>query len=233
MPDARALDAYLDGLEGKNPTLRASCRKAIQAIRDRSLPAVEAKLNELPPETVAELQKIYADSPEARKGRLFEVEAKKLDPADYLAFALKHDGDVARGRKIFGDLSSVACMKCHRVADEGGEVGPDLTTAGAQFGRTELAESILFPSKAIREGYQRVEVETKNEETFEGLVTAETNDRLTLRDATGSDHQISKADIKDRRNSQLSLMPEGLEAGMTQQDFADLVAYLLSLKGRP
>ena len=233
VPDARALDAYLDGLGGKNPTLRASCRKAIEAIRDRSLPGVEVKLNELPPDTVAELQKIYADSADARKGRLFEVEAKKLEPADYLAFALKHDGDVARGRKIFGDLSSVACMKCHRVAGEGGEVGPDLTTAGAQFGRTELAESVLFPSKAIREGYQRVEVETKNEETFEGLVKAETNDRLTLRDATGSDHQIPKADIKDRRNSQLSLMPEGLEAGMTQQDFADLVAYLVSLKGRP
>src|SRR5205814_3869965 len=105
---------------------------------------------------------------------------------------LKHDGDVARGRKIFGDLSSVACMKCHRVAGEGGEVGPDLTTAGAQFGRTELAESVLFPSKAIREGYQRVEVETKNEETFEGLLIAETNERLNWSDARRSVHKTVK-----------------------------------------
>ena len=190
-------------------------------------------MNELSPETVAELQKIYTENAEARKGRLFEAKAQKLEPADYLDFALKHDGDVARGRKIFHDLSGVACTKCHRVAGEGVDVGPDLTTVGAQFGRAEIAESILYPSKAIREGYQRVEVETKNEQTFEGLVKAEANDELTLRDANGNNRRVSKADIKDRRNSQLSLMPEGLEAGMTLQDFTDLVAYLVSLKGQP
>jgi len=233
MPDAQALDAYLDGLGGKNPTLRAACRKAIGTIRDKALPAIELKLNGLVPETVAELQKIYADNPEARKSRLFETTARKLEPADYLDFALEHDGDAVRGRTIFSDLSGVACIKCHRVTGEGGDVGPDLTMAGTQFGRTELAESILYPSKAIREGYQRVEVETRNEETFEGLVKAESNDWLTLRDANGRDRRISKADVKERRNSQVSLMPEGLEAGMTQQDFAALVAYLVSLKGRP
>jgi len=75
-------------------------------------------------------------------------------------------------------------------------------------------------------------VETKDDETFEGLVKAETNETLTLRDANGGNRQILKSDIKDRRNSQLSLMPEGLEAAMTPDDFADLVAYLVSLKGR-
>jgi putative membrane-bound dehydrogenase-like protein len=232
MPDAQALDAYLDGLAGKNPTLRAACRKAIEAIRDKALPAIEAKVNDLSPETIAELQKIYAESEAARKGRLFEVKAKKLEPADFLEFALKHDGNAARGQKIFHDVSGVACIKCHRVTGEGADVGPDLTTVGTQFGRAEIVESVLYPSKAIREGYQRVEVEMKNEDTFDGLVKAETNDELTLRDANGNNRRVSKADIKDRRNSQLSLMPEGLEAGMTLQDFADLVAYLVSLKGQ-
>jgi putative heme-binding domain-containing protein len=190
-------------------------------------------LNELSPETVAELQTIYAEDATARKSRLFEAKAKRLEPADYLDFALKHNGDAARGRKIFHDLSGVACIKCHRVSGEGTDVGPDLTTVGTQFGRAEIAESVLYPSKAIREGYQRVEVETKNEETFEGMVKAETNDELTLRDATGNNRRVAKSEIKDRRNSQFSLMPEGLEAGMTPQDFADLVAYLGSLKGSP
>jgi len=232
IPDPRALDAYLDGIRGRNPTLRAGCRKAIEAIRDQALPVIEARLNALPAETVAELQKIYADHAGARRSRLFETKAKILEPADYLDFALKHEGDAARGRNLFRDLSGAACIKCHRVAGEGSDVGPDLTTVGAQFGRKELAESILFPSRTIREGYQRVEVETKSEEMFEGLVKAETNDELTLRDANGNNRRISKADIKDRRNSQLSLMPDGLEAGMTLQDFADLVAYLTSLKGK-
>ena len=231
IPDAQALGAYVDGLAGRNPLLRADCRKAIEAIRDQALSMIEVKMKELSPETVAELQKIYADHAEARRSRLFEAKAKIPEPNDYLDFALKHGGDPARGRSIFRDLTGVACIKCHRVAGEGNDVGPDLTTAGAQFGRKELAESILFPSRSIREGYQRVEVETKNEETLEGLVKTETNDELTLRDANGNNRRVSKADIKDRHNSQLSLMPEGLEAGMALQDFADLVAYLSSLKG--
>jgi putative heme-binding domain-containing protein len=233
LPDVRALDAYLEGLAGKNPELRAACRKAIETVGDQALPAIEAKATELSPETVAELQKIYAENARARKGRLFEAKAKKLEPADYLEFALNHDGDSGHGRKMFRDLSGVACIKCHRVASEGAEVGPDLTTVGTQFGRAEIAESVLYPSKAIREGYQRVEVEMKNDETYEGMVKAETNDELTLRDANGNNRRVSKADIKDRRNSQLSLMPEGMVAVMTLQDFADLVAYLVSLKGQP
>jgi len=232
-PDLRAVDAYLDGIGGRNPTLRTACRKAIETIRDAALPAIEAKVNELSPETVGELQQLYTASTEARTGRLFEAKAKKREPADYLKFALNHDGDVAGGRKLFHDPIGVACIQCHKVAGEGGEVGPDLTTAGTQFGRTELAESILYPSKSIREGYQRTEVETKADETFEGLVKAESNEWLTLRDANGKNHQIAKSDIKERRNSELSLMPEGLEAGMSLEDFSDLIAYLSSLKGTP
>ena len=190
-------------------------------------------MDSLLPETIAELQSIYADNAGARKGPLFKTMVNKTDRAGYLDFALKHDGEASRGRKIFGDLSGVACIKCHRVGGEGGDVGPDLTTAGTQFGRFDIAESILYPSKAIREGYQRVEVETRDGETFEGLVKAESNEWLTLRDANGGNIQVSKAEIKDRRNSQFSLMPEGLEAGMTLPDFADLVAYLSSLKGQP
>jgi putative heme-binding domain-containing protein len=232
MPDVQALDAYLDGLSGKNPTSRAACRKAIESIRSNALPLIESKLDALTPETIGELQAIYAKDSEARKGRLFEAKAKIREPAEYLQFALKHDGDAARGRQIFADASGVACIKCHRVQGEGGDVGPDLSTAGTQFGKAELAESVLFPSRAIREGYQRVEVETKNDETFEGLVKTESNETLTLRDANGGSRQIAKADIKDRRNSQLSLMPDGLEAALTLDDFADLMAYLVSLKGR-
>jgi putative membrane-bound dehydrogenase-like protein len=230
MPDVRAVDAYLDGLGGKNPTLRALCRKAIEAIREKALPAIETKLGDLSSETVAELQTVYAQSEAARRGRLFEVKVKKLEAADYLAFAMKQDGDAARGRKVFYDLEGVACVKCHRVAGQGGEVGPDLTTTGAQLGRKELAESILYPSRAIREGYQRVEVETEDDETIEGLVQAESNEWLTLRDANGKNHQIAKEKIKERRHSQLSLMPEGLEAGMSLEAFADLLAYLSSLR---
>ena len=63
--------------------------------------------------------------------------------------------------------------------------------------------------------------------------SGETADTLTLRDSSGREHKLARASIKARRNSALSLMPEGLQAALTLDDFADLVAYLASLKGQP
>jgi len=62
---------------------------------------------------------------------------------------------------------------------------------------------------------------------------AETSEHLVLRDSAGRNQTIRKADLRERTNSALSLMPEGLEVGMSLEDFADLVAYLASLKVTP
>ena len=70
-------------------------------------------------------------------------------------------------------------------------------------------------------------------EDFSGVVKGETADTLTLRDSAGREHKLPRASIKARRNSALSLMPEGLQAALSLDDFADLIAYLSSLKGKP
>ena len=49
------------------------------------------------------------------------------------------------------------CVACHRVAGEGNDTGPDLSSVGAQFDRAALAEAILYPSKTVREGYQQID----------------------------------------------------------------------------
>jgi putative heme-binding domain-containing protein len=233
VPDLRALDAYLEGLGGRDATLREACRQAITALRDRALPAIEAKADRLSPEVVVQLRQVYESRPTARRGRLFALAVKATTSEVYFQFARSQPGDTARGRRLFHDRDGLGCVKCHRVGGEGNEVGPDLSGIGAQFDRERLAESVLYPSRAIREGYQTTTVATADGRVLSGLVRSESAEALVLRDNEGRDHEIHKADIEQRKSGATSLMPEGLQVGLTLQDFADLISYLESLRAAP
>src|SRR5207245_2864885 len=124
------LDAYLEGLGRKDTTLRQACLKAIGRIRDEALPRIEARADRLSPLVVAQLRRVYEGHATAPRGRLFAVAAEGLSPESYMDFALRQPGDPARGRAQFLDLAGLGCVKCHKVGGEGGDVGPDLSTAG-------------------------------------------------------------------------------------------------------
>ncbi|QDV37781.1 Cytochrome c [Tautonia plasticadhaerens] len=233
MPDARALDAYLEGLGGRDASLREACARAIARIRDEALPRVEAQADRLPPAVVRRLRRVYEGHAEAARGRLFAVDAEVPPPEEYEAYARDHTGDPARGRALFHDRDGPGCVKCHRVGGAGGDVGPELTSVGDQLDRARLAEAVLDPSRSIREGYQQVTVATADGRVVAGLVRSESADVLTLRDAEGRDHAIPKAEIEERAAGPTSLMPEGLHSDLAPQDFADLLSYLESLKGTP
>jgi putative heme-binding domain-containing protein len=233
MPDVRALDAYLEGLDGRDANLRDACLKAIGRIREEALPQIEARADRLSPVAAAQLQRVYQGHAGAARGRLYSVTAGTPSPEAYLAFAGERPGDPARGRDLFHDRDGLGCVKCHRVGGAGGDVGPDLSTVGAQLDRAKLAESVLYPSRSIREGYQQVTAAIADGRVIAGLVRSESDEILTLRDADGNDHAISKAEIEERTAGPVSLMPEGLQVGISPQDFADLISYLESLKASP
>jgi putative heme-binding domain-containing protein len=233
IPDARALDAYLDGLAGKDANLRESCSKAISRIRDEVLPRIETRADRLSPVVVAQLRRVYQGHAVAARGRLFIAAAETTSPETYQDFVAEHQGNPARGRALFNDRSGLGCVKCHRVGGVGGDVGPDLSTVGTQFDRAKLVESVLYPSRLIREGYQQVTVATADGRVIAGLVRSESAETLTLRDADGKDHAILKTEIEERKAGPASMMPDGLHVGLSPQDFADLVSYLESLKSSP
>jgi putative membrane-bound dehydrogenase-like protein len=379
-PDLRALDAYLEGLGGRNATLREQCRKAVAAIAPAALPLIESKLEAtlLSGDVIAELQRVYnkpvpvtdwmilgsfaspcpepfaVDStppldkefkdaqnrpirwkkakitgeygmvnlrnqmtipdeatayavtelespaeravefvagsddtmtvwlngqkifedlnnhgwkwdayhfrgtlksgrnlvvvkcanagggwefslayPAPRQGRLFEAKPQKLDPKAYQEFSKKNAGDAARGRALFSDPKGVACIKCHRVNGEGGEVGPDLTGVGLKYAKDHFIESVLYPSAKILDGYKQTLVLTKAGVVVTGRFLGDTGDEITLMDAEGKRHAIKKSDIDQKKESDVSLMPEGLNTGLSLQDFADIISYLESLKEAP
>jgi hypothetical protein len=69
-------------------------------------------------------------------------------------------------------------------------------------------------------------VDTKAGLTLTGILAAETGNSLTLLAADGKSHVVLRSDLKALRSTGTSLMPEGLETGLTPQDMADLIAYV-------
>jgi putative heme-binding domain-containing protein len=141
------------------------------------------------------------------------------------------EGDPRRGADVFASPKS-ACMSCHRVGDQGGTVGPELTTAGVCVPPEELVESVLWPRKRVKEGYAAITVATTDGKTRQGYRLEESGEAIVLRDpATGDRVSIAKPDVEAVRDDG-TLMPDGLTAAMSPAERRDLVRFLLDL-GRP
>jgi putative heme-binding domain-containing protein len=231
--DLAALDVYLNGLASKNAGVRAQCKTALTSLADAALPKIEAKLtpsNSLPDDTIAGLHQIYQTNPAAKKGPLFKLKFKQTPIGDYQSFALANQGDAAAGKKIFADVNGVYCIRCHRMDGVGAQVGPELTGIGNRQSRAQIIESVLYPSKLILDGYQQVLFSMKDDEDYAGIVRTETPDTVTIIDNLGKTNVLQKANIKTRKISQISLMPDGLQAGLSLAEFSDLIGYVEASK---
>jgi putative heme-binding domain-containing protein len=167
-----------------------------------------------------------AVSGEAERYAFLQGGGKKYDLEAFRAYARKTAGDAVRGRRLFLDLKGLACVKCHAVNGEGGQVGPDLAGIGLKYQREDLMTSVLEPSKVIAQGYETIVVTTMRGTTLTGVFKGETADAVNLMDNEGKAHSVPKKDIEERSFSPVSTMPNGLSDGMTLQDFADVIAFL-------
>ncbi len=152
-----------------------------------------------------------------------------FDPETYRAAALK-GGDPAHGRQLFNDLKGLACIRCHAVGKEGGNVGPELGSVGAKYPRDELVASVLFPSARISSGYESEVFALADGRVITGIIRRETADSVEIQDAEAKVIKVAKDDIDARKRSDVSIMPTGLAKGITTKDFADVVAYLETLR---
>jgi putative membrane-bound dehydrogenase-like protein len=134
-------------------------------------------------------------------------------------------GDAARGQSIY----QRACVICHRAASQGMEVGPDLITVKNK-GRAALLTAILDPNKEVAAQYMSFQVQTRSGEAYLGIIAEDTATQLTLRMPGGASKTILRADVTGSSSDGRSLMPEGLEAGLTTQDMADLLTFIETLK---
>lgn len=138
-------------------------------------------------------------------------------------------GTAAEGRKIFFERQDASCLRCHKIGDEGGEVGPVLTGVGSRHPREYLLESVVFPNKQIAKGFETVVVTLKNGVSVAGIAKAEDATELTINSPEDGIQKIKKTDIA-KRESGLSGMPEGMGLILSKHDLRDLIEFLGTLK---
>ncbi len=151
-----------------------------------------------------------------------QVILKRYESVNQLA------GDPGRGAGRFRQN----CLPCHRLKNEGNEVGPDLgSVAGKPV--AYLLTAILDPNQSVEARYTGYSAQTKTDLEYSGIIVAETANSLTLRMAGGTDVVILRNELKDLASSGRSLMPDGFENILDPQALADLIAYIKTGAAEP
>ncbi|VTR97526.1 membrane-bound dehydrogenase domain protein : Putative membrane-bound dehydrogenase OS=Singulisphaera acidiphila (strain ATCC BAA-1392 / DSM 18658 / VKM B-2454 / MOB10) GN=Sinac_5736 PE=4 SV=1: Cytochrom_C [Gemmata massiliana] len=128
--------------------------------------------------------------------------------------------DVANGRALF----TKNCASCHKMFGEGQAVGPELT--GSQRSNLEyVLENVLDPSAVVPNEYRMVNFSLADDRVVSGIVLRETKDAVTVRTVNDT-LTVPVADIVTRKQTALSIMPEGLFDAMKPDEVRDLIAYL-------
>jgi putative membrane-bound dehydrogenase-like protein len=150
--------------------------------------------------------------------------------AEKIKAEVEKKGDAKRGRELYLNTKVLACATCHRMEGVGGTTGPDLSRVWDTATVEKLLESMIEPSKEIKEGFQAYRVAKADGQVIVGLKISETPKEVVLRDANGRDLRLAKDDIETITASKLSLMPDNVVSQLSYSQFIDLLAFLKSQK---
>jgi putative heme-binding domain-containing protein len=134
--------------------------------------------------------------------------------------------DAHRGRKIFG---AAGCFGCHTFDDEGGALGPDLTSVARRLSVRDLFEAIVDPDREISDQYGTVEVRHRDGRRFSGRIVNLTEAGVQLAENLADPStvvRLAEADIASIEPSKRSLMPPGLLNAFSSDEILDLLAFM-------
>ena len=136
--------------------------------------------------------------------------------------------DLERGRRMF---AGVGCFACHRFANEGGAIGPDLTGAGGRFSTRDLLKAIVTPDETVSDLHRQVTILTNDGEIINGRIVylrADTIQVMPDMYNPGETIKVDRREVEAMRESPLSPMPSGLVDVLELEEIVDLVAFLRS-----
>jgi putative heme-binding domain-containing protein len=137
-------------------------------------------------------------------------------------------GDATRGRGIYINT----CGSCHRLFNEGGTIGPDLTGYDRK-NVDDLLINIVDPNAYIREGYVMTNITTTDGRTLMGTVKSRNGKTVTLQTLSGEQVVLASDNITGMKELSSSLMPERLIDGLSAQETRDFFAYLMKQQEKP
>lgn len=141
--------------------------------------------------------------------------------ADKYQAAIEMKGDVERGAAVF----KRTCTKCHKIDGIGSNVGPDISDTRKRS-RDALLYDILDPNRRVDPQFSAYIVVTSDGRSFNGLLVAENDEQITLRQPEGREEVIRRDEIEELQATKKSLMPEGIEKDVSVEQMADLLAFL-------
>jgi putative heme-binding domain-containing protein len=179
--------------------------------------AVEVRLNESKvPDLKERLAKLTQGLPAADQ-RLQQLQASRRD-----GFA-KAKTDIEAGAKVF----EKSCAICHQIGGKGAKIGPQLDGVGIR-GVDRLLEDILDPNRNVDQAFRQTTLELKNGQFVYGLLLKEEGEVLVLADNQGKEVRVPKNNVAERSISPLSPMPANFVDQVSEADFYNLIAWLLT-----
>lgn len=229
----RVAGVLLASWSNASPVVRRELLEALFARNDRLqalLSAIEenkVKAGQLEPARLAQLRKHPDPKLRERAVKLLASQAtpERRKVVEAYRSALELKADAVRGKAIF----KKTCATCHRLENEGNEVGADLLAALRNKTPATLLVDILDPSRDVDPRYLEYLVTTRSGKSMSGLIAAETASSVTLRRAEKAEDVVLRSQIESIQATAKSLMPEGLEMQLARQDLADLIGYLMSV----
>ena len=176
------------------------------------------------------LEKVFEQYPDEVKSataplmaKLNEVRADRLTRLETLEKNIPN-GSLDSGRALF--FGKATCATCHTIGANGGHFGPDLTSIQRDRSAHDLLEAIVYPSASFVREFESYRIKTKDGE-HTGIIRERTPDAVIVATSAQTSVRIARADILSTEILDMSLMPQGFDQLLNNQEIADLMAFIL------
>ncbi len=232
--DAGVAGEILEHWKSMSPAVRREAievlfgrRAGIEAVFD-SIESRRFLVSEIDPARWSQLQKHSDPKLRERAQKIIAVRPPSAGDRDSLIAsyrsALALIGRREQGRVLFIKV----CATCHQAEGQGTQVGPDLATVSSRTPE-DLLIHILDPNREVAPNFINYNLATTDGRVVSGMIAAETAGTVVLKRAEGASDQIARDQIDSIKSTGVSLMPEGLEKGLSAQDLADLIAFVRAI----
>jgi putative membrane-bound dehydrogenase-like protein len=213
-------------------------REAVEVVFGRAegievaLGAIESRAiqpSELDPARLKPLQSRSSRDVRARVQKLLALDTAAARDRGEVVRSFRAVLDLAGHRDRGGEIFARICTTCHRAEGRGIDVGPNLATV-TNRAPDELLVHILDPNREVAPNFVNYNVATESGRVFSGIIAEESAGALVLKRAEGASDVIPREQIEAVASTGVSLMPEGLEKGLSHQDLADLIAFVRSIR---
>jgi putative membrane-bound dehydrogenase-like protein len=231
-PGADVMDALLAGWRDYSIAARRAVVAACLPREERAsrlLDAVDAKVVSLSDLSASDVE-AFTHHASARVRERAQVVLSSLIPLSRSEVEKRYSaavtlvGDAGKGREIFEGR----CLPCHRAEGKGFQIGPDMVTVKSR-GRAGVLTAVVDPNREVASQYISYEVSTRDGSAYSGIISQDDATGLTLKIMGGIEMRMLRSQVMGVRSSGRSLMPEGLEAGLSVNEMADLLTYIESL----